>query len=72
MKARVNDIWRINCAQVATFDETITAQDTDIERLTARVAEFEVRLARASAAEPAQVSTHPSPLPHPLPVSCTR
>ena len=68
VKARVDEIWRINCAQVAAFDETITAKDTDIERLTARVAELEARLPEASGAEPARVSTHPSLSPHTPPV----
>ena len=68
VKARVDEIWRINCAQVAAFDETITAKDTDIERLTVRVAELEARLPRASDVEPARVSTHPSLLPHTPPV----
>ena len=52
MKARANEIWRISCAQVAAFDETITAKDADIERLTARVAELEASSAGASDVDP--------------------
>ena len=68
VKARVDEIWKINCAQVAAFDETITAKDADIERLIARVAELEASLARASDVEPPRVATHPSPSPHSSPV----
>ena len=30
---RVNEMWRMNCAQVSGFDEAITAKDAEIEEL---------------------------------------
>ena len=47
VKGRVDEMWKINCAQVVAFDDTITEKDEEIERLTARVAELEAGLARA-------------------------
>ena len=38
---RVNEMWRMNCAQVSGFDEAITAKDADIEELRAKVLEIE-------------------------------
>ena len=35
---RVNEMWRMNCAQVASFDEVIMAKDAMIEQLQAKVA----------------------------------
>ena len=59
VKGRVDEMWKINCAQIVAFDETITAKDAEIGRLTAKVAELEASLARASEVDPAG-STHPS------------
>ena len=53
VKGRVDEMRKINCAQVVAFDETITEKDAEIERLTARVAELEAGLAKASEVEPA-------------------
>jgi len=41
-------MWRMNCAQVVAFDETITEKDSEIELLTSRIAELEASLTRAS------------------------
>ena len=38
---RVRELWKTNCAQVASFDTAITAKDNEIESLRARVAELE-------------------------------
>ena len=38
---RVNEMWRMNCAQVSGFDEAITAKDAEIEELRAKVLEIE-------------------------------
>ena len=45
VKGRVNEMWKLNCAQVAGFDEAIVAKDAEIEWWTARVAELEAKLA---------------------------
>ena len=37
---RVNEIWRMNCAQLSGFDEAITAKDPEISRLQAKIAEL--------------------------------
>ena len=39
-------MWKLNCFQVANFDEAIVAKDTEIEWLSARVAELEAIAAR--------------------------
>ena len=39
----------MNCAQVVNFDEIITAKDSEMERLKARVSELEASLGRAPA-----------------------
>ena len=59
-KGRVDEMWKIDCAQVVTFDETITEKDAEIKQLTARVAELEASLVKASEVD------HTRPI-HPLP-----
>ena len=59
-RERVNDMWKRNCAQVAAFDETLSAKDDEIERLVARVRELEARSGRPLEVDP--VTTTPSPL----------
>ena len=68
VRERVNDMWKLNCAQVVAFDETITSKDAEIERLTAKVARLEANLVRAPDVDSARV-THLPPLPHHTPVS---
>ena len=68
VRERVDDMWKLNCAQVVAFDETITAKDAEIERLTAKVAGLEASLVRAPDVDSARV-THLPPLPHHTPVS---
>ena len=67
VKSRVDEMWKINCAQVVAFDETITAKDAEIERLSARVAELEAGLARAPELDPARL-VHPPPSTRHIPV----
>ena len=67
VKGRVDENWKINCAQPVTFDETITETDAEIERLTARFAELEAGLAKAPEVDPSQL-IHPPPLTHHIPV----
>jgi len=38
---RVGEMWRMNCAQVYAFDEAITAKDSEIETLRAKVDELQ-------------------------------
>ena len=38
-------MWKLNCAQVAGFDEAIVAKDAEIEQGTARVTELKAKLA---------------------------
>ena len=38
---RAGEMWKLNCVQVAAFDETITAKDLEIGTLLARVAALE-------------------------------
>ena len=38
---RVGEMWRMNCAQVYAFDEAITAKDSEIITLRAKVAELQ-------------------------------
>ena len=45
---RVNEMWRMNCAQLSGFDEAITAKDAEISRLQAKIAELENRPVRCS------------------------
>ena len=61
-------MWKLNCAQVVAFDETITAKDAEIECLTAKVAGLGASLVRAPDVDSARV-THLPPLPHHTPVS---
>ena len=53
VKGRVDEVWKINFAQVVNFDKTITENNVEIERLTAWVAGLEAGLARASEVDPA-------------------
>ena len=46
---RMRELWRMNCAQVANFDEIITAKDSEVDRLKARVSELEASLGCAPA-----------------------
>ena len=43
---RVSEMWRMSCAQVAGFDEAITAKDTEIELQRARISELEASVGR--------------------------
>ena len=52
VRGRVDEMWRMNCAQVVAFDETITEKDSEIELLTSRIAELEASLTRASEVVP--------------------
>ena len=60
---RVSEMWRMSCAQVVGFDEAITAKDTEIELLRARISELEASVGRrpmGPALVPASVPTvHP-------------
>ena len=38
---RVSEVWCMSCEQVASFDETVTASDEEIDRLKARITELE-------------------------------
>ena len=38
---RVNEVWRMSCEQVSSFDEAITEKDVEIDSLKARIAELE-------------------------------
>ena len=67
VKGRVDEMWKINCAQVVAFDETIAEKNAESERLTARVAELEAGLARTSEVDPTQ-SIHPPPSTRHIPV----
>ena len=70
VKGRVNEMWKLNCAQVAGFDEAIVAKDAEIERLAARVAELEAKLAvvpNVGLAQPTHIS--PSTRHAPVPAS---
>ena len=40
-RGRVSDMWKMNCAQLAVFDETVAAKDTEIQRLQQRIEELE-------------------------------
>ena len=65
-KGRVNEIWRVNCARVALFDETIADKDAQIERISARISELEARTGRvepAAVADPPLDSTPVSSMP---------
>ena len=61
---RVGEMWRMNCAQVAGFDEAMTARDGEIETLKARISELETpvtgRSAGPSAVHPAVSVVCPS------------
>ena len=70
VKGRVNEMWKLNCAQVAGFDEAIVAKDAEIERWATRVAELEAKLAvvpNVGLAQPTHIS--PSTRHAPVPVS---
>ena len=54
VKSRVDEMWKIDCAQVVTFDKTITEKDAEIELLTAGAAQLEGGLARALEVETAR------------------
>ena len=41
---RLNEVWRVSCDQVSSFDETIVAKEEKIGRLRARIAEIEASL----------------------------
>lgn len=41
-KEYVREVWRASCTQLVGFDETITARDSEIARLKARITELEV------------------------------
>ena len=56
VRERVNEMWKLNCAQVVAFDETITAKNAEIEWLTAKVAELEASLVRAPDVDSARVT----------------
>ena len=68
VRERVNEIWKLNCAQMVAFDETITAKDAKIEQLTAKVTELEASLTRVTDVDPARLTCLP-PLPHHTPIS---
>ena len=38
---RVGEVWRMNCEQVSSFDETVTAKDEEIDTLKAGILELE-------------------------------
>ena len=64
---RLGEMWRMNCAQVACFDEAIITKEKEIDSLTSRVAELEawmdaVLLPVLSTWAPASSST-PVPTP---------
>ena len=43
-RERMGEMWRMNCAQVAGFDEAIIAKDMEIDSLRSRVAELEASM----------------------------
>ena len=55
---RVNEMWRMNCAQVSSFDEVITAKDAMIEQLQAKVAALEASSSLETTASHATPATH--------------
>ena len=64
---RMSEMWRMNCAQVAGFDEAITAKDSEIARLKARISELEARRPTSPAFLPASSpvrSVEPTHPPH--------
>ena len=40
-QGRVSELWKMNCLQLANFDETLVEKDAELERLQRRVAELE-------------------------------
>ena len=61
---RAGEMWKANCAQVAAFDETITAKDVEIERLLARVAALEASKGVVGATTPSTTHAPTVPLMH--------
>ena len=61
---RVGEMWQMNCAQVAGFNEAMTARDGEIETLKARISELETpvigRSGGPSAVHPAVFVVCPS------------
>ena len=63
----MSEMWRMNCAQVTGFDEAITAKDSEIVRLKARISELEARRPTSPAFLPASSpvrSVEPTHPPH--------
>ena len=40
---RVSEMWKLNCAQVASFDEAVVAKDAEIEQLKLKISGLEAR-----------------------------
>ena len=70
---RVNEVWRMSCEQVSSFNEAVTVKDAGMNNLKASIAELE-----ASRLDPAAPPTHTpvselprivicGPVPHPSP-----
>ena len=73
VKGRIEELWRLNCSQVAVFDDTISAKDAEIEQLANRIAELESGLSHSSEDLANHVTQLPQSLPSiPLPIVHSR
>ena len=55
---RVNEVWRMSCEQLSSFDEMVISKDAEVGRLKARIAEME------GSREGTPATTRPEPRPH--------
>jgi cell division protein FtsB len=60
---RVSEMWRMNCAQVVGFDEAMTAKDSEIESLKARISELEASTGRRPMGPASVPTTVPTTVP---------
>ena len=70
-------MWRMNCAQVAGFDEAIIVKDMEIDLLRSRVAELEASMGGGTVLPTSMVPAVLSPVlstrgPHTEHYSCPR
>ena len=68
---RVNEMWQMNCAQVSSFDEVITAKDAMIEQLQAKLAALEAPSSLETTASHATPAAHTSAVVSHSPHACT-
>ena len=66
-RERVGEMWRMNCSQVAGFDEAIITKEKEIDSLRSRVPEFEASMGGGPVLSASMFPMVPAVLPPVLP-----